>query len=97
MKLIILIISFSLVKKIKQIWSLTESRFLAKFSKRISLSCQDALLGIVSKDGLSNQMFLYINHLILVAKLCISKFKYGNASNISCLFERECRFRNLMQ
>ena len=36
-----------------------------------------------------------INHLLLVAKMCISKFKYGSYHDIVQLFEYEIELRGL--
>ena len=37
----------------------------------------------------------FINKLIIIAKLCVSKFKYGNHPNLILLFLQELRLRNV--
>ena len=37
---------------------------------------------------------LAINHVILIAKMCISKYRYGKYYDLFFLFERELSLRN---
>ena len=55
----------------------------------------ESLLGIINRNEFSKIQVKYINHLILVAKLCMSKYKYGKQVEVSCLFEKECLNRKV--
>ena len=80
---------------IKPVWNSVENRFFITVSKNIVISPQDALLGIVEKDGFSSSMIKMINHLILIAKMCIGKYRYGKQVDINIMFDFECKIRGL--
>ena len=86
---------FFYCSKIKSVWSRVEFMFYKKFSLVIKLNVFEALLGIIEKNSLTKSMLLYLNHLILIAKMCISKVRYGTPVDISCLFDKECLIRKL--
>ena len=59
-----------------------------KYDKSIKLKLIDVLFGY-------NEMEFNINLVILNAKMCISKFRYGTYFSLLLLFERELHLRNL--
>ena len=81
--------------KICKVWKLVADRFYVKFGVNVRISNEEALLGIIRKDGFSKAMLKYINHLILVAKMCVGKYKYGTPSDITFMFDKECIIRKL--
>ena len=81
--------------KIKKIWESVENKFYIKFGKNISISETEALLGIIERNSISKLQLKYINHLILISKMCISKYRYGKQVEITCLFEKECLIRKV--
>ena len=87
MKLITLNISFGLV--VKLIWKKVEEYAYLKFDKLIKLKLKDVLFGYNETENGSD--VLDINHVILIAKMCISKYRYGNYFDLFFLFERELR------
>ena len=81
--------------RIYPIWYRVETLFYKKFSIAIKLNVIEALLGVPEKDDLTKPMLSYLNQLILIAKMCISKVRYGTQVDIVCLFEKECLLRKL--
>ncbi len=55
------------------------------------LTTQECILG----RKVINEKTKYDAHLILVAKMCISKYKYGEYKNLLILYEQEKRLRKL--
>ena len=86
---------FVTCKEVKQLWTLIESYVKIKHNTVVVLNECVVLFGYrssVTKKDIEND----INKLLLVAKLCISKFKYGDYCNLRILFERECAHRKMM-
>ena len=78
-------------KKIRPLWKHIEKVYFGKFGASVHLTATDVLCGITS---LTNTDSLpYLNHLILIGKVCISKFRYGTPIDITCMFEREVWLR----
>ena len=86
---------FFYCSKIKPVWKCVQDAFYGKFDKTIKLSKTDALLGIVENRNLSCSMVKYLNHLILIAKMSISKYRYGTPTVIQSIFEYNVALRNL--
>jgi len=80
----------------KVVWEEATKLISAISGKNISLSEKDKIFGILRQDLThENNLRLYINHVILVCKRTISKFKYERSGNIRILFESQIRFRGL--
>ena len=79
---------------IHTIWKRVEEYVGLKCNKTIKLKLTNALLGY---SGLENnsEAQLIINHVILIAKMCISKSKYSTYFNLLLLFEKEVNIRKL--
>ncbi len=65
-------------KEVKELWKIVENDIKRELTE------QECILGINCKQ---------VNILILIAKLCISKYKYGDYANLSILYEREKKLR----
>ena len=63
-----------------------------KVDKLIKLKLKDVLFGYNETEN-SNDV-LAINHVIPIAKMCISKYRYGKYFDPFLLFERELNLRN---
>ena len=63
-----------------------------KFDKLIKLKLKDVLLGYNETENGSD--VIAINHVILIAKMCNSKYRYGKYFDLFFLFERELSLRN---
>ena len=64
-----------------------------KFDKLIKLKLKDVLFGYNETENGSD--VLAINRVILIAKMCISKYRYGKYYDRFFLFERELGLRNV--
>ena len=80
--------------KIRKIWNHIEELFELKFGLKVKLNTMDVLLGR-EKGNLSSEMYRFLNHLILIGKMCISKFRYGTPIDIILMFENEILLRGL--
>ena len=79
-------------KKINCIWKEVLSHIKVKFGFSGNFEVKDVLIMYVNNNrNIEN----YVNIIINIAKLCISKFKYGHYPNILSLFEFELRLREL--
>lgn len=78
---------------VKPLWAHVQSIYNGVYGKLVHLTTKDIMLGY---EHQSFSEFSFLNKLIIVAKLCISKYKYGEYSNLIVLFDRECRIRKLM-
>ena len=61
----------------------------------VTLSEVQILFGFRS-DQMDKKEVQIINHLVLITKMVISKYKYGTAVNINVLFEYDLRLRNFV-
>ena len=67
---------------------------MPELEKKINIIEETAILGYTnSHEGISLKDTLLINHLIIIAKLSISKFRYGDEVDIKLIFEREIALR----
>ena len=82
--------------KIKGIWTLIEGKISTEINTKIKLTTADILVGCQRKDNLLNRDIKYVNYLIILGKMCISKCKYGTPSHINSIFENELQLRNRM-
>ena len=57
-----------------------------------------ALFGIESKNirNLDKQQADTLNHIILIAKMCISKYRYGTPINLIVMLEKETLIRKIV-
>ena len=80
---------FFTCRAIKSIWGLVCQEILTKYNLRINITLEIALLGFTDK----NKHMHAINHLISIAKMCISKYRYGDRNPIDLIFHREFSIR----
>ena len=78
-------------------WKHVLNYIRSKINIDISLSKKDLLLGLLyaDHDNIERRLIKYINHIILIAKLCISKFRYGKINNIYLIFDTEIFLRKI--
>ena len=78
--------------KINLIWKKVEEYAYLKYDKLIKLELKDVLFGYNETENGSD--VLAINHVILIAKMCISKYRYGKYYDLFFLFEGVLSLRN---
>ena len=83
---------FFYCKNVRCLWDEINSTILRKTDKKVYLTVTDCLFGYYK--GTKEEMQI-INTLIIVGKLCVSKFKYGNYPNLLVLLKQEIRYRGI--
>ena len=78
--------------EINCLWKYIENVINIKFGKCCTLSEKDVLFGL---DKGNLKYLSYVNIVILIGKLCISKYKYGDKQNLIYLFDMECLLRKI--
>ena len=81
--------------KVRVIWNELESIISSKMGKKISLDLADVMVVVINKPNLNKKDILWINHIILVGKMVISKMKYGPKRYPLVILEQDLRLRNL--
>ena len=79
-------------ERIAPIWRKVEQTCSDYCKQKITIRPEQAILGYHDKDMLVANLQM-INHVILVAKMCIGKFKYGKPLDIIVMFESELLMR----
>ena len=78
--------------KIKRIWKATTDFIYTKTEKVVNLSDTDVLFGFQPEHA--NKRFVkFVNLVILIAKMVVSKFKYGTPYDIVCMLHSEIEIR----
>ena len=78
--------------KIKKIWKLCEEYILLKTGEKVVLKETDSLFGYCTDRN--TPLIHFINHVILICKMVISKYRYGKGFNLTYLFEYETKIRD---
>ena len=81
--------------KVSVIWQTIENEVNVRTGKRITISAKIALMGFDDKHTNASDKRT-INHLIAIAKMCISKYRYGERYNILLILEKELQIRQLL-
>ena len=84
---------FFYCKSVKQLWNEVNSIIQVQMGKNVTLSVTTCLFGYYMGSQVENA---FINKLIIIGKLCLSKFKYGNHPNLIMLLHQELRLRNIL-
>ena len=84
-------------KKINFIWEQINKDIIILIEQNFKIKEEQVILGIsditASKLKLSQKHYLHANLMILVAKNCISKYRYGSHPNLKLLYEFEMQWR----
>ena len=81
-------------KEVEPLWKEVTKTVNSLTGKCINISTEIALFGYF-ESKLSKKLKDNINHIILIAKMCISKFKYGKGYDLLTMFDKECKLRNI--
>ena len=84
-------------KQISAIWTKVKDVFYSTYHKQIDINEINILFGVLNNVFLSADEQCFLNHLMLIAKMCISKYKYGTPLDILIIFERELCLRGLLK
>ena len=82
---------------LQDFWRYIRNFLKSETSIDLSLSSNNILFGLVHNDfsSIKKRLINYINYVILIGKLCISKFRYGKMNNLFLIFEIEMSLRKL--
>jgi hypothetical protein len=83
---------FGRCKQNNDIWIEVQDIIYEKTGKKVELTITDILFGVNKNNTKENKL---INKLIIICKMCISKFKYGKYPNIKLLLKKEINIRNI--
>ena len=75
------------------LWRHVECVLSFLLEHRVNLDVKRVLFGILDLEGFHSQEINVINLCILVAKMCISKYKYGKPYSITLMFDTEMKLR----
>ena len=80
---------------IRNFWNHISSYIKSSINVSITLSTGEILLGLKHSEhtNLRKNDIDYINYIILLGKLCIGKYKYGQIKNIYLIFDLELNLR----
>ena len=81
--------------RIKPVWSEIENIITIKIGKRYTLKLNDVIVGVLKIYGVTTVDLGWINHVILVGKMVISKVKYGPKRHYLEILEHDLKTRNL--
>ena len=75
-------------------WNAVSSCINGYTGTYFQLTTPEILFGIAySKRNLTKNIIDKINHILLIAKMAISKFRYGKPMNLKLIFETEIELR----
>ena len=82
-------------KALKNFWAFVCNKILIHIEILIKLSNQNILFGVTQTDlnKTNKNQLRFVNYMILLGKMCISKFKYGKIKNLCFIFEHEFQLR----
>ena len=81
-------------KKISTIWEYVEEKVYRTFEIKLKSTVNDVLFGYKGHSQHST-MTRFVNHLILVAKMCVGIFKYSTPLEIKFVFDCELNVRSI--
>ena len=84
---------FYFCTKCVTLWKHVESILSCILERRLVISAQDAILGVLHCEDSHSKELELINICILVAKMCVSKYKYGKPYHLPIMFDSEMRLR----
>ena len=76
------------------LWKHVENVLMVLLERRVIIDVKSVIFGMLKDDSLHQVERKLVNLSILVAKMCISKFKYGTPVNIIHLFDSELLMRH---
>ena len=67
---------------------------LINYDWRLEINEKVAIFGVLKAETEDANIRKKVNHNILIAKLAISKYKYGKCKNLALIFEVELKMRS---
>ena len=87
--------AFYQCKELNKFWKDVKQHILIKTETQIDITETIALFGIPKTREINTDTRHEINHILLIAKMAISKYKYGKIKNLNIIFETDLQLRNM--
>lgn len=88
--------AFFKCKQLESFWRSVGQLILAKTDTHIDISEKVALFGLPKMKEVTTDTRKQINLILLVARMAISKFKYGKVKNLELIFNTDLQLRKLI-
>ena len=82
-------------RDLSKLWKQVEKYIQITIGQAFHLTWNHAIFGVISIKGINERKIRVVNQYILLAKLSISKMRYGKATDPCLVFENELILRNL--
>ena len=79
-------------KRLREFWKNVENTICNKTGNSIKITEESALFGF-EKNKSKQEVNKITNHILLIAKMTISKHRYGVGLDINCMFDMEVMLR----
>ena len=80
--------------KLENFWTNVKQYILINYDWRLEINEKIALFSGSKAETEDAEIRKKVNHIILIAKLAISKYKYGKCKNLALIFEAELKMRS---
>ena len=81
---------------VRPFWDFIGQHILINYNVKINISDRHALIGKQDRENIDTQTLIRINHIILIAKMCISIYKKTQSNlPITMIFEYQMRLRKI--
>ena len=80
--------------KLENFWTNVKQYILINYDWRLEINEKIALFSGSKAEIEDAEIRKKVNHIILIAKLAISKYKYGKCKNLALIFEAELKIRS---
>ena len=83
-------------KLLNGFWSFVKNKILSETNIPVNLTEENILFGFSRShlNNISQKCLRYINFIILIGKMSVSKFKYGKTKNLFMIFDHELNLRS---
>lgn len=83
-------------KLVQDLWEEVKKQLQLILNMSVKLAEQDVILGLLDREMIQQEpIYRQVNQIILIAKLCISKYKYGTHPNLLAIFDNETCLRQI--
>ena len=87
--------AFYQCKELNKFWKGVKQHILIKTETQIDITETIVLFGIPKTREINTDTRHEINHILRIAKMAISKYRYGKIKNQNTIFETDRQLRNM--
>ena len=81
--------------RLNNFWLKVSDTINSHIGKRVNIDADTVIFGLLDIEQISKAKVLLVNHILLIAKHSISKYKYGSGGALSIIFENEMSIRHI--